>query len=72
MGNKIRLIIIAGTIALASSCGGDKKDAAQREEAAKQAIQQGAQKEKAMMEGMVKGVETMEKKMAEEKEPAKK
>ena len=33
---------------------------------AQKAIQQGLQKEQKMMEGMVKGVETMEKKAAEE------
>jgi hypothetical protein len=58
-------------VTAAASCG-DKKDQAQREEAAKQAIQQGIAKEKAMVEGMAKGVENLEKKMTETKEEAKK
>ena len=67
----IRLTVIAISMAALSACG-DKKDQAQRDEAAKQAIQQGMQKEKAMMEGMVKGVENIEKKMAEQKDETKK
>jgi hypothetical protein len=35
-------------------------------------MQEGMQKEKAMMEGMQKGVENMEKKMTEQKEGTKK
>ena len=71
MAELIRLTVIAVSIAALSACG-DKKDQAQREEAAKQAIQQGMQKEKAMMEGMAKGVENIEKKMIEAKEESKK
>jgi predicted small lipoprotein YifL len=71
MDKLIRLTVIAMAIAALSACG-DKKDQAQREEAAKQAIQQGMQKEKAMMEGMSKGVENIEKKMTEAKEETKK
>jgi hypothetical protein len=51
---------------------GDQKDSADRAAEAQKAIQQGMQKEKSMMEGMVKGVETMEKKMTEAKEETKK
>lgn len=71
MGNTFRIIVLIGMVAALPACG-DKKDQAQRDEAAKQAIQQGAQKEQKMMEGMVKGVETVEKKMTEAKEETKK
>ena len=71
MGKMIRFTGVVLMIALASACG-DKKDQAAREEAAKQAIQQGVQKEQKMMEGMAKGVENIEKKMAEAKEETKK
>lgn len=71
MGKALRLIGLLGLVSLLPACG-DKQDQAAREEAAKQAIQQGAQKEQKMMEGMVKGVETVEKKMTEEKEETKK
>ena len=65
------IIVLSGLVAALSGCG-DKKDQAQRDEAAKQAIQQGMQKEQKMMEGMVKGVETGEKKATEQKEETKK
>jgi len=71
MNKIIRLTVIAVSIAALSACG-DKKDQAEREEAAKQAIQQGMQKEQKMMEGMAKGVENIEKKMIEAKEATKK
>ena len=71
MGNTLRIIVLIGMVAALPGCG-DKQDQAQRDEAAKQAIQQGAQKEQKMMEGMVKGVETVEKKMTEAKEETKK
>ena len=71
MGKLIRLMGAVLVIAAVSACG-DKKDQAEREEAAKQAIQQGAQKEQKMMEGMAKGVENLEKKMSEAKEETKK
>jgi len=66
-----RLVVLMSVLAALPGCG-DKKDQAANEEAAKQAIQQGAQKEQKMMEGMVKGVETVEKKATEEKEETKK
>ena len=71
MDTLLRMLLVTGFIATFSACG-DKQDQAQREEAAKQAIQQGAQKEQKMLEGMVKGVETVEKKMTEAKEETKK
>jgi len=71
MGKCFRLTGVILAIVAISACG-DKKDQAEREEAAKQAIQQGAQKEQKMMEGMAKGVENLEKKMTETKEETKK
>ena len=71
MGKIFQVTVLFGLVAALSACG-DKKDQAARDEAAKQAIQQGAQKEQKMMEGMVKGVETVEKKMTEQKEETKK
>jgi hypothetical protein len=71
MGKCFRLTSVILAIVVISACG-DKKDQAEREEAAKQAIQQGAQKEQKMMEGMAKGVENLEKKMTETKEETKK
>ena len=64
-------LVVALSVIAVSSCG-DKKDQAQREEAAKQAIQQGMEKEKAMMEGMAKGVENIGKKMTDAKDETKK
>ena len=71
MSKCFRLTGVILAIVAISACG-DKKDQAEREEAAKQAIQQGAQKEQKMMEGMAKGVENLEKKMTETKEETKK
>jgi hypothetical protein len=71
MTNKIRLALIVLSMAVLTACG-DKKDQAQREEAAKQAIQQGIQKEQKMIEGMAKGVEALEKKVTEAKDETKK
>ena len=71
MNKRIVLTVMATSIVALSACG-DKKDQAQREEAAKQAIQQGMEKEKAMIEGMAKGVENIEKKVTEAKEETKK
>ena len=64
-------VALALAVAIAA-CGGDKKDSAERDAEAQRAIQQGMQKEQKMMEGMVKGVETMEKKAAETKDETKK
>jgi hypothetical protein len=71
MKQLIRLIIIVGALAGFSACG-DKKDSAERAQEAQRAIQEGVQKEKGMMEGMIKGVESVEKKMTEQKEETKK
>ena len=63
------LVII--TLALISACG-DKKDSAARDQEVQRVLQEGMQKEKAMMEGMQKGVENIEKKMTDQKEASKK
>jgi hypothetical protein len=55
-----------------TGCGGDSKDSADRAAEAQKAMQQGLQKEQKMMEGMVKGVEAVEKKAAETKDESKK
>jgi hypothetical protein len=67
MKQLIRIMVIAGMIGGFSACG-DKKESAEREREAQRAIQEGVQKEKAMMEGMQKGVENLEKKTTAEKE----
>lgn len=54
-----------------AACGGDKKDSAEKAAEVQKVMQEGMQKEQKMMEGMVKGVETMEKKAAEAKEEKK-
>jgi hypothetical protein len=69
LGHMLMTVLLACAL---SACGGDKKDSADRENEAQKAIQQGMQKEKAMYEGMQKGVENLEKKTAEQKEETKK
>ena len=49
-----------------SGCGGDQKSSDERAKEAQRAMQEGADKERKMYEGMQKGVEGLEKK-AEEK-----
>ena len=71
MKQLIRLMITLSMIAGFAACG-DKKDSAERAQEAQRAMQEGVQKEKAMIEGMQKGVENMEKKMTEQKEATKK
>ena len=68
----LQLTLALGIAVALSACGGDKKDSADRAAEAQKAMQEGMQKEQKMMEGMVKGVETMEKKPAETKEETKK
>jgi hypothetical protein len=65
-------MIIAGAIAGLAACGGDKKDAAEQAKEAQKIMQEGLQKEKSMVEGMVKAGENIEKKAIEQKEPTKK
>jgi hypothetical protein len=56
---------MASLLLVVPACGGDQKSADERQEEAQRAIQQGMQKEKQMFEGMVKGVEGLEKKADE-------
>jgi hypothetical protein len=67
----ILALIMAGTIAGLSACG-DKKDSADKAAEAQKAIQEGMQKEKSMVEGMMKAGEKLEKEMTEKKEETKK
>lgn len=55
-------LVVAILLASALSGCGDKKDSAEREKEAQKVIQEGMQKEKAMYEGMQKGVEDLQKK----------
>ena len=52
-------------------CGKDEKSTADRDAEIKKVLQQGAQKEQQMYEGMQKGVENLEKAMKEQKEKSK-
>ena len=72
MNKLIHMTAIAGMIAAISACGGDKKDSADKAKDVQKAIQEGMQKEKAMVEGMVKAGENLEKKVTEQKEETKK
>jgi hypothetical protein len=67
----ISVTIVAGMLAGLSACG-DKKDSADKAAEAQKAIQEGMQKEKSMVEGMMKAGENLEKEMTEKKEEAKK
>lgn len=69
--NLLKAMILMAAVVAVTGCG-DKKDSAEREKEAQKVIQEGMQKEKAMMEGMQKNVESMEKKMTEQKEETKK
>ncbi len=71
MTKLIRMIVIAGTIASLSACG-DKKDSAEADKDAQKIIQEGMRKEKAMVEGMVKAGENLDKKTPDQKEETKK
>ena len=68
----IRGLAWAGLILLAASgCGRDERSSAERAAEAQKAIQQGAEREKKMFEGMQKGVEGLEKSLPEQKEKGK-
>ena len=60
-----KIAAVVATALVISACG-DKQDSADRAEEAQKAIEQGMQKERALMEGMQKGVEDIQKKMADE------
>jgi len=72
MKKLIFVIAIAGLLSGLSACGGDKKESSDAAKDAQKIIQEGMQKEKAMMEGMQKGAEDIQKKMTEQKEETKK
>jgi hypothetical protein len=61
-----QLFVALGLAVAVAGCGGDKKDSADRAAEVQKAMQEGMQKEQKMMEGMVKGVESVEKKAAGE------
>jgi hypothetical protein len=58
---------VAVAAVLALGCNKDSKTAAERDAEVKKVLQEGAQKEQKMYEGMQKGVENMEKKAADQK-----
>ncbi len=60
------LILLAG-----QGCGRDEKSSAERDAEVKKAMQQGAQREQQMYQGMQKGVEDLEKAAKEQKEKTK-
>ena len=64
--NRIVKISLALAIAWAISACGDKQESADRAQEAQKAIQQGMQKENSMIDGMQKGVEDIQKTMADE------
>lgn len=64
-------VILAAALSVLPACG-DQKESAEREKEAQRAIREGLQKEQSLMEGMIKGVESVEKKIAERKEETKK
>jgi hypothetical protein len=72
MNPVMKLSMALGLSSAVSACGGDSKDSADQAAEAQKALQRGIQKKQKMIEGMVKGVETLEKKAAEAKEQAKK
>ena len=67
----VRVFVLSGLILLAGQgCGRDEKSSADRDAEVKKAMQQGAQKEQQMYQGMQKGVEELEKAAKEPKEKA--
>jgi hypothetical protein len=72
MNPVMKLSTALGLSIAVSASGGDSKDSADRAVAAQKALQQGIQKEQNLIEGIVKVVETLEKKAAEAKEETKK
>ncbi|MSP39828.1 MAG: hypothetical protein EXR70_15180 [Deltaproteobacteria bacterium] len=71
MTKLIGMILIVGTIAALSACG-EKKDSTEAAKDAQKIIQEGMKKEKAMVEGMIKAGENLDKKAPEQKEETKK
>ena len=58
----MRLMILACAMMAAVGCGKDEKSSAERDAEVKKVLQQGADMEQKMVEGMKKGVENLEKK----------
>jgi hypothetical protein len=58
--------ILLSLMLVLAACGGDQKSSDERAQEVQRAMQEGAEKERRLYEGMQKGVEGMEKK-AEEK-----
>ncbi|TMA11712.1 MAG: hypothetical protein E6J89_06955 [Deltaproteobacteria bacterium] len=65
------LIVLVLFMFVGLGCGKDEKSTADRDAEIKKALQEGAQKEQKMYEGMQKGVENLEKTMKEQKEKSK-
>jgi hypothetical protein len=67
-----RALACAAVLGLsAMGCGKDEKSSAERDAEIQKALQQGAEKERKMYEGMSKGMENMEKSVQEQKEKQK-
>jgi hypothetical protein len=67
----MRHVVIACAIVMlisAVGCGKDDKSSAERDAEVKKVLQQGADAERKMYEGMKQGVENLEKKVQEKKE----
>ena len=72
MKNGMRFVAIAAVVVLAGAgCGKDEKSSAERDAEIQKALQQGAEKERKMYEGMAKGMENMEKSVQEQQEKKK-
>jgi hypothetical protein len=65
------VLAIAAVVLLGAGCGKDEKSSAERDAEIQKALQQGAEKERKMYEGMAKGMENMEKTIQEQKEKQK-
>ena len=59
---------IAVVVVLGIGCGKDEKGSAEKAAEVQKAIQEGAEREKKMYEGMQKGVENLEKSAPEQKQ----
>jgi hypothetical protein len=72
MKNGMRFLAIAAVVLLVGTgCGKDEKSSAERDAEIQKALQQGAEKERKMYEGMAKGMENMEKSVQEQQEKKK-
>jgi hypothetical protein len=62
---RLRVIVCAMMLVPVLGCGKDDKSAADRDAEVKKVLQQGADAERKMYEGMKQGVENLEKKVQE-------